>query len=135
MSHLLKSSIPKSPIRMQSVSSLTIPNNITNLPSLQPVVRLRSLNLHSASSFRVPSISINKCFNNGPKVVLSPLKINRLCPPNSNHISFKTRRLYPNISKCDSKRCKCCKNISCNSTIKSTANGRTFSVKLSGDVT
>ena len=122
------------PIRMHSVSSLQIPKNTTNFSSLQPTVRIRPLNLHSAASVHVPSISINKCFNNGPKVILSPLKS---AISNSSYrkvLHFKTRRVYPNVSKCGTKRCLCCKHISCKSTIKSSVNSRTFNVKLSVDV-
>ena len=124
-----------SPIRIHSASSSQLPKIITNASSLQPVVRLKLINLHSASSIRIPSNSINKCFYNGPRVVLSPLKNARLGSSKFRHIPFKTHRLYPNITKCNSKRCKCCKYISCNSTIKSSVSGRTFSVKLSVDVT
>ena len=74
---------------MHSVSTVQIPKNITNFSLLQPSVRIKPLNLQSASSFHVPSISINKCFYNGPKVVISPLKssIQRLS-------SFNKRTLH-----------------------------------------
>ena len=131
MSHQYKIlSIKLTPIRMQSVSSIQIPRNTSDISSLQPFVRLRPLNLPSALSFRVPSISFNKCFNNGPRVVLSPLKTSLSYSVDVKPF-YKTRRLYPNITKCKVKRCKCCKNISCKSTIKSSVNGRTFNVKLS----
>ena len=134
MSRLRKPRICITPIRMHSVSALQILENTTNFSSLQPSVRIRPLHLHSAVSVCVPSISISKCFNNGPKVILSPLKS---AISNSSYrkvLSLKTRRLYPNITKCDTKRCLCCKHISCKSTIKSSVNSRTFNVKLSVDV-
>lgn len=123
------------PIRIHSVSSVQVPRNITTFSSLQPFVRLKALDLRSASSFRVPSISINKCFNNGPRVVLSPLKNSiRSVSSYFKRTLRRTHRVYPTINKCNAKRCMCCSNIACNSTIKSSVNGRTFNVKLTSDV-
>ena len=121
---------------MHSVSTVQIPKNVTSFALLQPSVRIKPLNLQSASSFHVPSISINKCFYNGPKVVISPLKssIQRLSSFNKRTL-HKRHRLPPRILKCNAKRCMCCNNLSCNSTISSTVNGRVFSVKLPLDVT
>lgn len=127
--------IQLNPLRMHSVSSVQVPKNISNFSSLQPYVRLKPLFLHSASSVRVPSLSINKCFYNGPKVVLSPLRscmqrVSSICKQST----YKRHRVYPQINKCSAKKCMCCSNITCNSTIKSVVNGRTFSVKLNSDV-
>ena len=61
------------PSRMHSLSSVQVHKNISKLSSLQSYVRIKPLILHSASSVHVPSLSINKCFYNGPGVVLSPL--------------------------------------------------------------
>ena len=55
---------------MHSVSTVRIPPSITYFSDLQPFVRIKPLELHSATSFHVLSTSINKCFNNGPKVVI-----------------------------------------------------------------
>ena len=74
MNQLKKPILKLTALKMHSVSSFQIPQNVTIFSLLQPSVRLQPLNLQSASSFYVPSISINKCFHNGPKVVLSPLK-------------------------------------------------------------
>jgi hypothetical protein len=123
-------------LNMHSVSTVQIPKNVTSFSLLQPSVRIKPLNLQSASSFHVPSISINKCFYNGPRVVISPLKssIQRLSSFNKRTL-HKRHRVYPRIFKCNAKRCMCCNNLSCNSTISSTVNGRVFSVKLPLDVT
>ena len=101
----------------------------------QPSVRLTPLNLHSARSFHLPSVSISNCFHNGPRVVLSPLKdsMSRKYLVHKK-IVFPKRRKYPHISKCNTKRCRCCKHLVCESTVKSTVNGRTFSVRLNSDV-
>ena len=136
MSYIKTPILKIKPLNMHSVSSVQIPQNVTNFSLLQPSVRLKPLNLHSASSFHVPSLSINKCFYNGPKVVLSPLKssIIRISSINIRTL-HKKHRVYPKISKCNAKRCRCCNNLSCDSTIISTINGRVFSVKLTSDVT
>ncbi len=90
---------------MHSAYSVHIPSNTTNFASLQPYVPLTPLKLYSATSFHIPSRSINKCFHNGPKVVLSPLKssIKR-----NNSVLFrplnKRRRVHPIIEKCNAKR-------------------------------
>ena len=40
----------------------------------------------------------------------------------------------PSISKCNAKRCSCCKHLCCKSTIKSNVNGRQFSVITNSDL-
>lgn len=119
-------------LKMSSVSSVQVTKKSSNL---QPYVRLKRLNLQSAVSFRIPSVSINKCFYNGPKVLLSPIKsaIQRVSFISKRSV-YRRRRVYPIIKKCDAKRCICCRNLSCNSTITSTVNGRTFNVKINSDV-
>ena len=42
--------------------------------------------------------------------------------------------MYPSISKCNAKRCSCCKHLCCKSTIKSNVNGRQFSVITNSDL-
>jgi len=67
MNQLKKPILKLTALNMHSVSSVQIPQNVTNFSLLQPSVRLKPLNLHSASSFHVPSISINKCFTTNLK--------------------------------------------------------------------
>ena len=47
---------------------------------------------------------------------------------------YKRHRVYSKINKCNAKRCMCCSNTTCFSTIKSVVNGRTLNVKLNSDV-
>jgi len=94
-----------SAVRMHSASSVQIPNHITNFRSLQPYVQLKPLKLHSASSFHVPSQSINNCFHNGPRIVLSPLKVSiqRNTSVSVRQLN-KRHRVHPVIDKCNTKR-------------------------------
>ena len=69
-----------------------------------------------------------------------------MCFPGEAMLAFKspvlrnsrskyTRRVVdPCISKCNSKRCSCCKHLCCKSTIKSSVNGRQFSVITYSDL-
>ena len=117
------------------MSSVQVPKDTSNFNSLEPCVRLKLLHLHSATSFHVPSLSVNKCFYDGPRIVISPLKstLNSFSAVQKRSL-YKRHRVYPTIQKCFAKRCMCCSNISCKSTIKSTVNGRTFNVKINSDV-
>ena len=125
-----------SPLRLHSAASVHIPNTTYNqLFNSKPFVRLSQLKLHSATSFVTPSINVFNCFQN-PKVTLSPLK-NSIIRKYSKIPSLalcKKPRVYPTISKCNSKRCKCCNYLCSGSTIKSTVNGRVFSVDLPYDI-
>ena len=42
--------------------------------------------------------------------------------------------MYPSISKCNAKRCKCCKHLSTLTTVTSSVNGRPFSVINNSDL-
>ena len=121
-------------LQMHSVSRVQIPNNLTNFTLLQPHVRLKKLQLCSATSINIPSTSINKCFYNGPKVVLSPLKYSIHSNISRSLNPFYRHRVYPSIRQCNAKNCKCCNYISCASTIKSNVNRRTFTVQLYTDI-
>jgi hypothetical protein len=119
----------------RSMSSIKIPHSLQALNNLQPIVKLVPLHLHTAASFTVPSLSINKCFLNGPKVVLSPLKSAIRSNVSYNIRSFNRRhRSHYIINKCNAKRCLCCNHISCKSNIKSSVNGRTFNVNILSDI-
>ena len=120
---------------VHSISSVIYPQCFTNNSAFQPIVRLKTLNLHSASTFHIPSMSINKCFHGGPKVILSPLNNSiRRNAPIIQRLLTKRLRVYPGIFKCNSNRCRCCNFLSCKSTIRSTVNNRVFSVKLLSDI-
>lgn len=126
-------------LNLSSVSSVQIPHNMTNFHTFQPSVRLKRLNLPSTSTFRVPTSVVTNIFHNGPNVSLSPLKQTIVRHTKVKRISRSqvlNRRCgaYPNIYKCNSKRCVCCNILSTNSTIRSTVNNRVFSVKLAADI-
>ena len=42
--------------------------------------------------------------------------------------AFKRREIYPNVSKCNAKRCVCCIHLCAKTTITSSVNGRQFSI-------
>lgn len=95
--------VPK--LRLPSVSCVQIPRNITDFCATQPVVQIVPLKLHAASSFHLPSQSIQDCFHNGPKVVLSPLKMS--FQRNDSFLTYqinRRRRVHPCIEKCNAKR-------------------------------
>ena len=55
-------------------SSVRIPNSINNFRTLIPVLRLRPLNLSSASSVNLHGLANTSIFHNNLRVMLSPLK-------------------------------------------------------------
>ena len=128
-------SLKLSPLRLHSARSLHIPNS-DQLFQSKPIVSLPRLKLHSANSFVLPSTNVSNCFHNGPRVTLSPLSNALIRKYNINQYtsSLGNRRMYPSISKCNSKRCRCCNYLSCNSTIKSSVNGRIFSINLPSNI-
>lgn len=135
MNHNNTPIIKLNPINIHSVSSIRIPAHIKDFNALQPSVRLKPINLHSASSFHIPSVSVNKCFFNGPKIILSPLRSSiHYNISNSIQNHHRRYRVYPKTNKCNSRRCKCCNFISCKSTVKSTVNGRTFSTRFTHNI-
>lgn len=121
---------------VHSASSFRASNGITSSINLLPTVRLNPLNIGSASSFYIPSLSVNSCFHNGPRVLLSPLKasIVRETRVNIRNIRLGRRRVYHKITKCNAKRCMCCKFLSTKPNIKSTVNGRVFNVIIDQDL-
>ena len=66
--------ITLTPLRLHSESSVRIPNSINNFRTLIPAVRLRSLNLLSASSVNLHGLANTSIFHNNLRVMLSPLK-------------------------------------------------------------
>ena len=70
------------------------------------------LNILSASSVNLHGITNSNVFHNNLRIRLSPLKspiLRKYTNP------FKRCGMYPSISKCNAKRCKCCKHLSKNS--------------------
>ena len=123
-----------SPLRLR-LSAVRIPSNISNRTLTQPRVQLKQLNLFTAKSFHLPSLAVSNVFHNGPRVRLSPLKSSVIHFNLTNKtLSNKRRRAYPEVYKCNTKSCRCCKHISCKSTIKSSVNGRNFSINIDSDI-
>lgn len=119
------------PIRLHSVSSVRIPQSINSFRSLNPSVKIKRLNLSSASRINLHGWSNTNTFRNKLRVQLSPLKSPILRKyPNP----FKRPGMYPKISKCNAKRCNCCKHLCTNPTINSSVNGRKFSVIYNAEI-
>ena len=90
-----------------------------------PSVRIRPLNLFSASSINLQGAAYTNVFRNNLRFRLSPLKSHVL----HKYINpFKRRGMHPSISKRNAKRCRCCKHLCITSTVTSSVNGRQFSV-------
>ena len=102
-----------------------------NFRTLIPALRLRPLNLLSASSVNLHGLANTSIFHNNLRVMLSPLK-SPVLRKYSN--PFKRPGMYPSISKCNAKRCNCCMNLCTNSTVTSSVNGRKFSVVNNSDL-
>ena len=119
------------PLRLHSASSVRIPNSINNFRTLIPALRLRPLNLLSASSVNLHGLADTSIFQNNLRVMLSPLK-SPVLRKYSN--PFKRPGMYPSISKCNAKRCNCCMHLCTNSTVTSSVNGRKFSVVNNSDL-
>ena len=66
--------ITLTPLRLHSASSVRIPNSINNFRTLIPALRLRPLNLLSASSVNLHGLADTSIFHNNLRVMLSPLK-------------------------------------------------------------
>ena len=115
------------PLRLHSACSVQIPNSINDFRTLIPAVRLRPLNLLSASSVNHYGLANTNIFHNNFRVILSPLKSPVVCKYSN---PFKRPGMYPNISKCNAKRCNCCMHLCTNSTVTSSVNGRKFSINL-----
>ena len=123
--------ITLTPLRLHSASSVRIPNSINNFRTLIPALRLRPLNLLSASSVNLHGLANTSIFHNNLRVMLSPLK-SPVLRKYSN--PFKRPGMYPSISKCNAKRCNCCMHLCTNSTVTSSVNGRKFSVVNNSDL-
>jgi hypothetical protein len=90
---------------MRLASYVQIPRNITDFRATQPVIKLVPLKLHSASTFHIPSQSAQQCFHNGPRVVLSPLKLSvQRINSFRIHQLNKRRRMHPCIEQCNTKK-------------------------------
>ena len=99
--------------------------------TLLPTVKIRSLNLFSASSVDLHGATNTNVLRNNLRVRLSPIK----SPVLRKYLNpFKRPSMYPSISKCNAKSCNCCQHLCTNTTITSSVNGRTFSVINNSDL-
>ena len=120
-----------SPLRLHAVSSVRIPTSTHSVRTLLPTVRIRPLNLFSASSVDLHGASYTTVLHNNLRVRLSPIK----SPVLRKYLNpFKRPSMYPSISKCNAKSCNCCQHLCTNTTITSSVNCRTFSVINNSDL-
>ena len=120
-----------SPLRLHAASSVRIPNSTHSFRTFLPTVRIRPLNLFSASSVDLHGASNTNVLRNNLRVRLSPIK----SPVLRKYLNpFKRPSTYPSISKCNAKSCNCCQHLCTNTTITSSVNGRTFSVINNSDL-
>ena len=89
--------------------------------------------LHLASSVRIPS-SVNNFRDMLPTIRLSPLWSPIIRKYTKPFNAFKRRRMYPNVSNCNAKRCVCCTHLFTKTTITSSVNGRQFSIINNNDM-
>ena len=119
------------PLRLHAASSVRIPNSTHSFRTFLPTVRIRPLNLFSASSVDLHGTSNTNVLRNNLRVRLSPIK----SPVLRKYLNpFKRPSMYPSISKCNAKSCNCCQHLYTNTTITSSVNGRTFSVINNSDL-
>ena len=90
-------------------------------------LHLSPICLHSASSVRIPS-SVNNFRDMLPTIRLSPLGSPIIRKNTIPYNAFKRPGMYPNVSKCNAKRCVCCTHLCTKSTNISSVNGRQFSI-------
>ena len=119
------------PLRLHAASSVRIPTSTHSFRTLLPTVRIRFLNLCSASSVDLHGASYTDVLCNYLRVSLSPVK----SPVLHKYLNpFKKPSIYPSISKCNAKSCNCCQHLCTNTTITSSVNGWTFSVINNSDL-
>ena len=90
-------------------------------------LHISSISLHLASSVRIPS-SVNNFRDVLPTIRLSPLGSPSIREYTKPFNAFKRRGMYPNVSKCNAKRCVCCTHLCTKTTITSSVNGRQVSI-------
>ena len=120
-----------SPLRLHAASSVRIPTSAHSFRILLPILRIRPLNLFSASSVDLHSASNTNVLRNNLRVRLSPIK----SPVLRKYLNpFKKPSMYPSISKCNAKSCNFCQHLCTDTTITSSVNGRTFSIINNSDL-
>ena len=112
------------PLRLHAASSVRIPTSTHSFRTLLPIVRIRPINLFSASCVDLHGASNTNVLRNNLRVRLSPIK----SPVLRKYLNPFKPSMYPSISKCNANSCNCCQHLCTNTTITSSVNGRTFSV-------
>ena len=96
-------------------------------------ILMKPISLHSASSVCIPN-SVNNFRDMLPTIRLSPLGSPIIRKYTKPFNAFKRRGMYPNVSKCNAKRCVCCTHLYTKTTITSSVNGRQFSIINNNDL-
>ena len=96
-------------------------------------LHLSPISLHSAYSVRIPS-SVYNFWDMLPTIRLSPLGPPIIRKYTKPFNAYKRRGMYPNVSKCNAKRCVCCIHLCTKTTITSSVNGRQFSIINNNDM-
>ena len=96
-------------------------------------LHLCPISLHWASSVRIPS-TVNNFWHKLPTIRLSPLGSPIIRKYTKLFNTLKKRGMYPNVSKCNAKRCVCCTHLCTKTTITSSVNGRQFSIVNDNDM-
>ena len=96
-----------------------------------PSVYISPLKLHLATKINLHRVSDSALSRNHLIVCLSPLKSPVL---RNSRSKYNRSVVYLSMTKCNAKRCSCCKHLYCKSTIKSNVNGRQFSVITNSDL-
>ena len=131
MTITMRVKITISPPRLHAASSVRIPTYTQSFRTLLPTVRIRPLNLFSASSVDLHGASNTNVLRNNLRVRLSRIK----SPVLRKYLNpFKRPSMYLSISKCNAKSCNCCQHLCANTTVTSSVNGRTFSVVNTSDL-
>ena len=94
-------------------------------------INITPLKQSSVSSIRLNGASNCNIFKNSLRIRLSPVKspiIRKYKNPDKRH------SLYPSISTCNVKSCIYCSRLNCKLTIRSTVNGRQFSIVNTTDL-
>ena len=97
-------------LRLHSAFSVQFPSSTRNFNIMFPSVQIRPLNTLLAFSVNLHGITNIDIFHNNLRITLSSLK-SYILRKYSN--PFNRCGMYPNISKCNAKRCKCCKLLYC----------------------
>ena len=96
-------------------------------------LHLSPISLHLASSDRIPR-SVNNFRDMLPTMRLSPLWSPIIRKYTKPFYALKIHGMFPNVSKCNAKRCVCCIHLCTKTTITSSVNGRQFSIINNNDM-